>query len=106
MTNAQERALAKIEKLVKNGFYSDDMEIKKWEVNENEYFVSLVLEYGLKNDEGTLAEVFARDRAQLFIGKKGGVRYPVNKLLKNGKFKHYEKRFKGITILEAVCDQR
>lgn len=106
MTKAQEKALNKIRKLVENQFYNDEYEIKKWEVEENEFFVSLVVVYGMKNDNGTLAEVFARDHAQLFIGKKGGVTYPVSKTLKNGNFKWYTKRFKGYSILQAVIDQR
>lgn len=105
MTKAQEKALNKIRKLVENQFYNDEYEIKKWEVEENEFFVSLVVVYGMKNDNGTLAEVFARDHAQLFIGKKGGITYPVCRFLKNGKFKTYTKRFKG-SILQAVIDQR
>lgn len=106
MTAAQERALKRIQKLVENEFYSDDYEIKEWDVKENEYFVSLVVEYGMKNDEGTYAEIFARNRAHLYIGKKGGVSYPVNKILKNGNHKNYTKRFKGYSILQAVVDQR
>lgn len=106
MTKAQGKALERIKRLVEKEFYSDEYEIKKWEVNENDYFVSLILEYGMKGDEGTLAELFARDRAHLFIGKRGGVTYPVSKLLKSGKLKSYQKRFKGITILQAVIDQK
>ena len=105
MTKAQEKALNKIRKLVEDGFYSDEYEIKKWEVEENEFFVSLYVVYGMKNDEGTLGEVFARDHAHLFVGKKGGITYPVHKLLKNGKFKCYTKRFKGYSILQTVVDQ-
>ena len=105
MTNAQERSLKKIRQLVEKDLYNGKYEIKVWDVNENEYFVSLVVEYGRKNDEGTLA-VFARDRAHLFIGKRGAVTYPVLKQLKNGKFKHYTKKFKGYSILQAVIDQR
>ena len=106
MTNAQERALARIKALVKQEFYSDKCEIKKWEVHENEYFVSLVVEYGLKGDEGTWAEIFARDRCHLFIGKRGGIRYPVYRQLKNGEWRYSERRFEGYSILQAVCDQR
>ena len=102
MTKSQEKALKKIRKLVEEEFYSDRCEIKEWTVKENEYFVSLVVEYGLKNDEGTMAEVYARDRAHLFIGKRGGITYPVNK--KNGDM--VCRRFKGYSILQAVCDQR
>lgn len=106
MTNAQEKALERIKKLVEKEFYSDQCEIKRWDMNENEYFVSLVVEYGLKDDEGTMAEIICRDRCQLFIGKRGGITYPVSKFMKNGKFKNYEKRFEGYSILQAVIDQK
>ena len=101
MTKAQEKAIKKIRTLVESDLYSDSYEIKKWDIDENEYFVSLVIEFGLKNDEGTLAAVISRDRAHLFIGKRGGITYPVSK---NGKY--YTKKFKGYSILQAVCDQR
>lgn len=102
MTKSQEKALKKIKLLVEKELYSDDYEIKKWEVTENEYFIALVVEYGLKADEGTLAASIARDHALLFIGKHGGITYPMSS--KNGKV--YTKRFKGYSILQAVCDQR
>ena len=108
MTKSQERALNKIKRLAEKwaseGF--EDGELKEWNVEENEYFVSVIVEIGGKNDEGTQAEVFARDRAQLFIGKCGGVTYPVYKRLKHGTYKHYTKTFKGYSILQAVVDQR
>lgn len=106
MTKAQERALKRINDLVESEFYGENYEIKEWKVNENEFFVSLVVEWGMKGDEGTLAEIFARDRAHLFIGKNGGVRYPVNKITKGGKLKSFERRFKWVTILQVVVDQR
>lgn len=102
MTKAQEKAIAKVRKLVESELYSDEYEIKEWEISENKYFVSLVVEYGMKNDEGTLASLIARDRAHLFIGTRGGIRYPVSK--KNGDF--VLRQFKGYSILQAVCDQR
>lgn len=108
MTKSQERALNKIKRLAEKwaneGF--KDGELKEWNVEEDEYFVSVIVEIGGKNDEGTWAEVVCRDRAQLFIGKCGGVTYPVHKRLKNGTFKHYTKAFKGYSILQAVVDQR
>lgn len=107
MTNSQEKAVARIrnlaEKWASEGFA--DGEIKEWEVEENEYFVSVVVEIGGKGDEGTLAEYIARDRAHIFVGKRGGMRYPVSKELKNGTWKHYYKTFGGYSILQAVCDQ-
>lgn len=101
MTKSQEKAVAKIKALVEKDLYSDDYEIKTWEVEENKYFVSVYVVYGMKNDAGTLAALIARDRAHLFVGKRGGITYLVSK---NGR--HYKKRFKGYSILQAVCDQR
>ena len=101
MTRLQEKAIEKIRKLVERELYSDDYEIKQWDISENEYFVALVVEYGLKNDEGTLASIFARDHAQLFIGPRGGITYPV---FKNGKTSR--RQFGGYSILQAVVDQR
>lgn len=100
MTKAQEKAIEKIQKLVQSELY-EDCEIKTWEINENKHFASLIIEYGMINDEGTMAAIIGRNRAQLFIGKRGAVTYPVNK---NSRF--YTKRFKGYSILQAVCDQR
>lgn len=106
MTRAQEKALERIKALVERELYDDRYEIKRWDVDENEYFVSLVVEYGMKGDEGTRARYTCRDRAHLFIGKRGGVTYPVTKQLKNGEWKLYTKRFKGYSILQAVVDQQ
>ena len=101
MTKAQEQAIKKIRKLAEDHLYSDSYEIKEWDIKENEYFVSVVVETGMKNDEGTLASILCRDRAHLFIGKRGGITYPVTK---NGK--QVRRRFKGYSILQAVVDQR
>ena len=106
-TKAQDKAIAKIERLAKELCWNPDKyEIKKFEVTEGEYFVNVIVETGMKDDEGTLAEVFCRDRAQLFVGKRGGITYPVSKQTKDGHYKHYTKRFEGYSILQAVCDQR
>lgn len=111
MTRAQEQAVARVRKLVEReikGIYGDKdcYEIKCWEITEYDSFIALVVEYGMKGDEGTLAEVIGRNRAHLFIGKRGGITYPVSKKLKSGEYKHYTKHFKGYSILQAVCDQR
>lgn len=108
MTKSQEQALNTIKKLTEKhmkGCYNN-AEFKMWEVHENEYFVSVVLEVGEIGDEGTMAAIFGRDHAQLFIGKRGKITYPVSKTFKNGKTKHYTKEFEGITILQVICDQR
>lgn len=108
MTKSQEKAVAKIKALAEKeaNTIHEEGEIKKWEVNEHEYFVAVFVELGGKNDEGTMGEIFAREAAHLFIGKRGGITYPVHKKLKNGEWKHYEKRFIGYSLLQAVVDQQ
>lgn len=108
MTRSQEKAIARIRALAEKhaeGCFREG-ELKKWKIDENEYFVAVYVEIGMKNDEGTLAEVFCRDAAHLFVGKRGGITYPVSKTYKNGKYKHYTKKFEGYSILQAVVDQR
>ena len=102
MTKSQERAVAQIRRLAERNLLNPETyEFKEWEVKENEYFVSVYVVTGMKGDEGTFGEVFCRDRAHLFVGKRGGITYPV---YKHGR--HYNKVFKGYSILQAVCDQR
>ena len=108
ITKAQEKAIDNIKKLAEklHERHADKYEIKKFEISANEYFTDVLVEIGMKDDEGTMAEIFCRERAQLFIGKCGGITYPVSKQLKNGKWKHYTKRFEGYSLLQAVVDQR
>ena len=103
MTKSQIEAIERIKRLAMERYsnYAETHEIKELEVRDYDYFVSVVIETGLKDDEGTLAEFIARDRAHLFIGKRGGITYPVTV---NGKM--IRRRFKGYSILQAVCDQR
>lgn len=77
MTTQQEKAIKRIEELVRNEFYNDNYEIKKWEVTEIYKSVSLYAVWGRKGDEGTLAEAYCRDHIHLFIGLRGGITYPV-----------------------------
>lgn len=100
MTKSQEKAVQAVRQLVERNL-TDKQEIKIWEVTECEYFVSLVVEYGYIGDEGTLSAILCRDGAHLFIGKRGGITYPI---FKNGK--QIRRPFKGYSILQAVCDQR
>lgn len=51
-----------------------NVEIKKEEVSENEYFVSYSITVGRVDDENTMASVFCRDYRHFSIGKKGGVK--------------------------------
>ena len=78
MTRAQERTIEKIKKDIPYfDFYnSDEYEIKKFEIEANEYFVSVYFVTGRKNDEGTMAEVLCRKYRHGFIGKNGGIIVP------------------------------
>jgi len=109
MTKSQERAIARIKRMCEDTlFYGgpEEYEFKKWDVDENEYFVSLVFETGMKGDEYTMAEVFCRNRAQLFIYPRGRVIYPMTRHLKNGTFKCWTRQFKWDSILTPVLDQK
>ena len=74
MTNAQERRIAQIEEIMMNLVgHPETKEIKQKEIEEiTENIVSLVIEVGEIGDEGTMAAVFCRQRAHIFIGPKGG----------------------------------
>lgn len=43
-----------------------------WHVIDD--FVTVIIEYGMPNDEGTMASIFARDRRHVHIGPHGGFR--------------------------------
>lgn len=102
MTKAQERKVKMLRRQAETEF--SFTEVKTFEVEENEYFVSVYAVIGLPEDEGTMAAVFARDSIHVFIGKKGGITYPVSKQLKNGQWKHYTKRYER--FLATSLDQR
>lgn len=101
MTNSQIKAIKSIERLVESYCKSMDLEVKRFETRECEYFISVSIVMGRPNDEGTMAFMI-RDYAQLFIGKRGGITYPMTN--KGGKY--CRKKFKGYSILQAVCDQK
>jgi len=62
-------------------------EIKKLEVELLGWgTVSLIVEMGRENDEGTMASIFARDHRHIFIGKKGGCKITGTKT-KTGKWR-------------------
>lgn len=50
-------------------------EIKKLEITrfDNRSYVTLYVEAGLPNDEGTMASIFARDTALVQVGPRGGI---------------------------------
>lgn len=103
MTPSQKKAVERIRKMAERDLFfggPEKYEFKKWEVEEFPTFVSLVLETGIKEDEGTMA-VLVRDRAHLFIHRRGGVTYPVH--TRRGSS---ERRWDGVTILTPVIDQQ
>ena len=79
MTNTQRKVIDYIKGNATNksdlGIGFTDAEIKKFEVEENQFFVSLFVEVGSTNDEGTLASIYCRNRVFIFIGKKGKITY-------------------------------
>ena len=75
----------------------NDHEIKIWKVEDYGYFVSVVVEVGLKGDEGTFASLIGRNRAHIFVGPKGGLSY----ITKKGK----KKALKFINLWEVHCAQ-
>ena len=79
MTDSQRNKINMIRKQAVNlhGDFSKNYEIKQWEIEEFETFVSLIVEVGLIGDENTYASIYGRDRLHVFIGKKGGVTLPI-----------------------------
>ena len=99
VTNSQAQALVKILKKAESFSYSKgEYEIKEYKITDCETFLSVVLEVGMIGDEGTMAQIFCRDRVHLFIGKKGGITYPTSKRRKT-------KRFDG-SLLGVAIEQR
>ena len=86
--------------------YADNHEIKEWEVEENEYFVSVVIVVGMKGDEGTLAQAFARERCHIFVYKGGKMNYPICRKKKDGTCKHYYGELNGkVDLFKVYVDQ-
>ena len=51
-------------------------EIKEYEVHRSEYgTLSVIVEEGLIGDEGTMAQIFCRNRIHVFIGIRGGITF-------------------------------
>ena len=101
MTSKQENAVARLRALAESDCKTLHEEIKTFDIKEYERFVSVYIVMGYENDAGTYAAL-AREYAHLFIGKRGGVRFPVRS--KTGE--QYCLPFKWYSILQAVCRQR
>ena len=74
MTKQQERRIEEIREIMLNLVgYRETKEIKEETIEELFYgAVSMVIEVGTIGDEGTMAEIYCRDRAHVFIGPRGG----------------------------------
>lgn len=77
MTKSQRRALASL--LIRYFGYHSHLKPNDYEFKEIDFvkwtrFVSVVLEVGGKNDEGTMAQLFCRSRIHAFVYRKGGVK--------------------------------
>lgn len=95
MTRHQQRVIDRIKSLCHSEFFTchKDAEFKKFEVNEYDTFVSVYAIVGGKNDEGTMASVLCRERIHLFVGKRGGITYPVYVMKKH---KSVTRQFKNL----------
>lgn len=107
MTKQQERRIAQIEEIMMNLIgYPETKEIKEKSVEELGVggIVSMVIEVGDKNDEGTLAAVFCRQRAHIFIGPKGGC-YTHTRSRRDGSYIRYDDTPSGV-CWRCVLDSR
>jgi hypothetical protein len=105
MTNSQERAVQSFRRTVERELLlSEDYEVKRFDIEDCNSFVSVIFETGLKGDEHTLASVFGRERGHIFIGKKGGITYPIS-YQKDDKYVTKYKTYKH-NIWAIICDQR
>lgn len=110
MTKMQEKRVKQIKEnwtqLCHGIKYAEKYEIKEWEVEELKYFVSLIIEVGLKNDEGTMAQVYCRKRCHIFIYKGGRMTYPISHKKKDGSWKFYYKELNGrVDLFKVYVDQ-
>lgn len=60
------------QRVMRDDVVTDRREMKRFEIEEHERFISVVTEVGLKNDEGTIAQLHRR-RRHLFVGVRGGI---------------------------------
>lgn len=102
MTPSQFRKYAELQFKIESEVREMGMEIKQFEATNHGSFVSLIITFGYKDDEVHPFLKLVRDHAQLFIGKRGGVTYPVWL----SKVKMVCCPYRGYSILQAVCDQR
>ena len=109
MTREQEKKVAEIRNIMLNLVgHAETKEIKEEEISEMGYgIVQMVIEVGMIGDEGTMAEVVCRSRAQVFIGPKGGC-YTYSKARSGenkGKLVRYDDNARGV-CWRCISDDR
>ncbi len=78
LNDSQLKTLKRISNWALNGrnpFYGDRYEVKSEEITYMEGAVYVSVTFGMKGDEGTMAEFICRDRYGFFIGERGGIFY-------------------------------
>jgi len=107
MTKAQERMVERLIHAIRVSDYADnpDYEFKEIEVSQFDFdtlptsyhpLVFLYTVVGRKNDEGTMAEAFARSRRNICIGPRGGLRL-LNAKFKKSRARGFRTAVHGIT---------
>ena len=105
MTKYQERRIAQIEEIMMNLVgHPETKEIKEKKIEDLGHCISMVIEVGQIGDEGTMAAIFCRQRAHIFIGKKGGCSTYTNSR-RDGKLITYEDSPSGV-CWRCVLDSR
>ena len=83
------------DRFVKFAKYTDSYEIKELSIRDSYGDAYVCIEIGVKDDEGTLAEIICRDFYTFFIGKRGGI-YQYNNNYNKIYRKYYEVEKSGI----------
>lgn len=84
MNIAQRNVLVNLKRdILAHDRHGENYEYKRWDINDNQTHVYLIATVGMKKDEGTMAEVFARTTRHICIGPNGGT-----KLLNTGKYRN------------------
>ena len=76
MNNTQKRMIERIQRELETSLSSryNNLELKRLETETNEWGqVYLTIEYGSKDDEGTLASAWCHETRLIVIGKRGGL---------------------------------
>lgn len=74
MTKSQAETLDRIKRHAISGYISSrEVEVKEYFEEMRNGILEVRISVGDKGDEGTAAEVFSRDRYQIFVGRRGGM---------------------------------